>query len=209
MRNVDVIIPSKGKLNLAPLIASLRYLPFDWRLHLILEGNTWPEAVNSGIAESKYDIVLMDDDVVLMPDTFKELNNDYKNADIFGFKLLFPDGSLQHAGGFIENGKIGHRGFKEDADQYEKKEYVDHVTTSLCYIKRKVIKKLGGMATDYPGYQFEDVDFNIRAKRAGFKIRYLPQTAIHFESATKKQDPEFQDKLNLNYEEIKRRFNLQ
>ena len=212
MKDVDIIIPSKGLLNLAPLIASFRYLPehgLDPRIHLILEGNSWPTAINSGIAESKHDIIICDDDVVLLPDTFKDFLTHFEEADIFGFKLLFPNRTLQHAGGFIKDGHIGHRGFGEHEDTYNEVEQVDHCTASLLYIKRKVIDRLGGMATDYKGYQFEDVDFNIRAKRKGFKILYIPNKAFHFESQTKKQDPEFYAKMNINYEDLKRRFNLQ
>ena len=212
MKTVDVIIPSQAKLNIAGLISGFRFLPkygLDPRIHLILEGNSWPEAINIGLKEAKNDVILCDDDIVLLQDTFKNLIKNYDKADIFGFKLLFPDGSLQHAGGFIKDGKIGHRGYGGDAKNYYRKDYVDHVTTSLCYIKKEVFKKIGVMAEDYPGAQFEDVDFNIRAKRAGFKIMYLPDKAIHYQSATKSQDPEFNKKLNQNYEELKRRYNLQ
>lgn len=205
--NVDIIIPSKGLLNLAPLISSTRYLPdhgLDPRIHLILEGNSWPTAINSGIAESKHDIILCDDDVVLLPDTFKDFKKYYNKADIFGFKLVFPNRTIQHAGGYL----LGHYGVGEPEDTNNEPRYCDHCTASLLYIKRKVIDKIGGMATFYKGYQFEDVDFNIRAKRNGFKILYIPNTAIHYESATKKQDPEFQKKMNINYEEIKRRFKI-
>lgn len=207
---VDVIIPSLAKINLAGAISSLRYM-LDYGIepivHLVLEGKSWPEAINIGLAESYNDVIIMDDDVVILPDTFANFKKAYKKADIFGFKLLFPDGRIQHAGGFITN-KIGHRGYGEK-DTYNEPEYVDHVTASLMFIKKKVINKLGGMATDYPGYQFEDVDFNIRAKKKGFKILYLPDVAIHYESLTKKQDEKFNEKLMQNYAEIKRRYNLQ
>jgi O-antigen biosynthesis protein len=210
MRKVDVIIPSKAKLNIAPLIAGYRFLldhKIEPIIHLMLEGNSWSEAINAGLAESKNDVLICDDDIVLYPDTFKDLEDNFDKADIFGFKLLFPSRKIQHAGGFITE-TIGHRGFGEDQDTYNEPEFVDHVTASLMYIKKEVIEKIGGMATDYPGYQFEDVDFNIRAKKAGFKIMYLPGKAIHYESFTKKLDPEFNEKLNLNYAEIKRRYNL-
>lgn len=213
MRTVDVIIPSKAKLNIAGLIAGFRFLPkygLDPRIHLILEGNSWPTAINVGLKECEpyqNDVIICDDDIILLEDTFELLEKHYDEADIFGFKLLFPDKTVQHAGGFITD-SIGHRGFGEPADAYSEPEEVDHVTASLMYIKRKVLDKVSTMATDYPGYQFEDVDFNIRAKKAGFKIMYLPGVAIHYESATKKQDPEFNKKLMQNYDEIKRRYNL-
>lgn len=208
MRTVDVIIPSRAKLNIAGLIAGFRFLykyGLDPRIHLILEGNSWPEAINIGlksVEKFKNDVILCDDDIILLEATFKNLIKNYDKADIFGFQLLFPDGTVQHAGGFIGNGSVGH--YREGS----KKKYVDHVTTSLNYIKRKVLDKVPRMAEDYPGIQFEDVDYNIRAKKEGFKIMYLPDKAIHYESATKKTDPEFYKLMNLNYEELKRRHNI-
>lgn len=209
MKTVDIIIPSKGILNPAGLIAGTRFMPkhgLDPRIHLILEGKSWPEAINIGLEEvmdNDNDVILCDDDIILLEDTFAPLQQHYDTADIFGFKLLFPDKRIQHAGGFL----LGHYGVGE-TEGYDEPRYCDHVTASLMYIKKHVFRKIGYMATDYPGYQFEDVDFNIRAKKVGYEIKYLPGTAIHFESATKKQDPEFSKKLKLNYAEIKKRYNL-
>jgi len=176
------------------------------KLHLIYEGATWAQAVNIGIDESKEpgDFLIMDDDVFLREETFSLVEKHYNDADIFGFKLLFPDNRIQHAGGFVDGDAVTHFGYGGRPELYPDPQYVAHVTTSLVYIKRHVIDKLGGMAIDIPGVQMEDVDFSFRALKAGFRILYLPGTAIHLESATKRNifGTDFENRIKEAHSEI-------
>jgi GT2 family glycosyltransferase len=149
----------------------------------------------------------MDDDIRLSEDTFKYIEKHYDDADIFGFKLFYEDGTIQHAGGFCRDKMLGHAGWKQrDNEVFNDPYYCCHVTTSLIYIKRSVLDKLKGMDTSYKGYQFEDVDFNFRALKAGFKLLYTPGPAIHLESASKSSLPDFKEGLDANYEEFCERF---
>lgn len=208
----DVIIPTLNRPHTAISAAYLKLLP-PWvgGIHLVGPeyANSWPGAINHGLAgvPKGRDVIIMDDDIFLMPDTFAKIEGMYDAADIFGFKLLYPDGRLQHAGGLFVDDKLGHRYWQqEDKGQADSPMYMAHVTTSLIYIKAHVIEKLGGMATDYPGVQFEDVDFCIRALKAGFRLLYLPSAAVHMESASKKHMDRFQITMQKNYLELRRRF---
>lgn len=204
---IDVIIPSKGKKHVLACIESLRHIPIGIRLLLVLDGNSWAEAVNIGLKESRNDVLLMDDDVRILPETFSRFEGYSGLADIFGFKLLYGNSLIQHAGGFVKNGQIGHLGHGQaNNGKYSKPYYTCHVTASLMYIKRYVIEDIGIMAEDYPGFQFEDVDFNFRALKGGYRILYVPDSAVHLESHTKSNIPAFRDGLADNYEEIKRRY---
>lgn len=207
-RVVDVVIPTLRRPHAITCISNLRHLSWPMNLLLIPEGKSWSEAVNLGLSEVRgNDVILMDDDVFLWPETFRDLNYYLDHADIFGFKLLYPDKRIQHAGGFYKDGNIFHFGSgEEDRGQYNEPRYVCHVTTSLCYIKNHVLKEIGQMATDYPGMQFEDVDFNMRALKAGFKILYTGAPATHLESASKRFLPNFNEKLKENQAEVQRRF---
>lgn len=207
-QTVDLIVPTLNRPHSKLSMAYLRHFPFSGNKFFINEGNDWPEAINIGLRKSdkNSDVVLMDDDIFLMPESLSLVSPFYEDADIFGFKLLFPNGKLQHAGGLFRGGTVGHRFFMEDDNgQADERCFVAHVTTSLIYIKRRVIDKLGGMAEDYPGSQMEDVDFCLRAIKAGFKIMYLPSPAIHLESATKKDNAQFRIKMMQNIIELKRR----
>lgn len=202
---VDIIIPSLKKEHAWNCIESLRHIPFGYRLHLMTEGKSWPEAINSGIKESTGDVLFMDDDIQVLPETFKDFESYYPKADIFGFKLLFPNRFIQHAGGCVNRNNLGHYGHGASAG-FDEPTYVSHVTASLMYVKRSVIDKIGGIAIDYPGDQFEDVDFNLRAINAGFKILYVPGEAIHSESQTKKQDVKFLERFAANKAELINRY---
>jgi GT2 family glycosyltransferase len=204
MKIVDVIIPTLGKMSPKshPFICfeNLHHIPWPSYMHVVTGGKTWAQAINIGLEQtSGNDVILMDDDVFINPETFKLVNEYYNDADIFGFKLFFPDGKIQHAGGIVRNQGIGHIGWRsEDGPEYNDPKYVCHVTTSLIYIKRHVIDKLKGM-TVMPGQQMEDVDFNFRAIKEGFKILYLPSPAIHMESATKRFFHNFQQDISRAY----------
>jgi GT2 family glycosyltransferase len=203
MEAVDIIIPSKGEKHLLECLKSLRFIPFPYKLYLVMEGSGWPEAVNIGFRQSKNDVILMDDDVRILPGTFTDFERYLPYADIFGFKLLYENGTVQHGGALITPQDMRHRSEKW-GDNTTFPAYMSHVTTSLCYIKRKVINNIK-IAEDYPGYQFEDVDFNFRAIDAGYKILYVPNKAIHYETLTKNKFADFFEKNNLNYEELKKR----
>lgn len=206
---VDIIIPTMRKAHAFKCFENLTYIPWPFRLRVVTAGKTWAQAINIGLKQTdqKNDVIIMDDDVFLSPDTFKTLESHFNDADIFGFKLLFPNGQIQHAGGLVRGEDIGHIGFREDDNgQLNKPMYVCHATTSLIYIKRHVIDELKGMSEDIPGIQMEDVDFNFRALKAGFKILYLPGTAVHIQSASKQYLQGFDDNVAIAYAEIKKRF---
>jgi len=213
---VNVIVPTLRKYHAFTLFESLHYLPFP--IHLIVEsnGSNWAQAINHGLTKinSQGDILLIDDDIELFEYTFHFFKNAYDKADIFGFKLLFPNGKVQHGGGIAfhvnpspdDQVSFTHMGFHESNSfnpkvQFNKKMYVCHVTASLMYIKRDVMRNLKGMH-EFDGQQFEDVDFSLRALKEGYKIMYLPGEAVHSESATKSQEPDFMDRLGLSLRQL-------
>lgn len=197
---IDVIIPTLGKEHAIDAFKTLYHLPFPIRLHVITEGENWAQAINIGLERSTNDVLIMDDDVRLLPETFSLFTNYKDKADILGFKLLFKDKRIQHAGGWYSNGRLGHIGFGERFG-FDSPYYVFHCTASLLYIKRHVIEKIGHM-NEFPGQQFEDVDFSIRAIKEGFKILYIPSEAYHLESASKGQDTDFHRKMSLSFEKL-------
>lgn len=205
--NIDIVIPSLRHKHAFDCIERLRHVPFHYKLHFVTAGKSWAEAVNIGLFQTKNDVLLMDDDVMLESDTLTQVIHEYEKADIFGFKLLFPDGRIQHAGGVFIDGEITHLGFgMPDKGQFSKPVYTCHLTTSLVYIKRKAINVLSGMDATYRGVQFEDVDFSFRALKAGLDLLYLPGRAVHLESATKKVEPNFHSRMAVNKQELYRRF---
>jgi GT2 family glycosyltransferase len=107
-----------------------------------------------------------------------------KNIGIVGCKLVYPDGRIQHAGAF-GGVRPHHRGRTEnDMGQYEGIEDVEAVTGAVFLIKRALIKRIGLLDGNFfMGY--EDLDYCIRARNAGFRIIYDGNVKLsHLERAT-------------------------
>ncbi len=102
-------------------------------------------------------------------------------AGIVGSQILYPDGRLQHAGGWIEwpLGLAHHHLAEDDARP------VEFVTGAALGFPRAVVEKIGLLDEGFwPGY-FEDVDFCLRARAAGFAVSVAPSAIVtHTESAS-------------------------
>lgn len=68
---------------------------------------------------------------------------------------------------------------EEDKGQYDKANFLpsDFLTGCAILAKREMIKKIGLMPEDYFLY-FEDVDWSVAAKKAGYKIGVVPPARI-------------------------------
>lgn len=87
---------------------------------------------------------------------------------------------IWYAGGKIEwwKGWISHIGVREiDKGQYGQTTETDFVSGCCILVKREVVEKIGILDTAYYIYG-EDVDWCIRASRAGYRILYEPKAKI-------------------------------
>lgn len=105
------------------------------------------------------------------------------NVGIVGARLLFPDGSLQSAGGEFDNRcqpihrYLGARNLRFDA--IAQAQQVEWATGAALAVRRDVFDALGGFSADYRMY-FEDVDLCLRAAARGWETWYEPGvTLIH------------------------------
>jgi len=189
------------RIQIAPALQSLYHLPFPVTPCITSEPH-WASAVKQCMAPSTGDCLLMDDDIILSPDTFKDFEDYYPHADIFGFRLVYPDGKTQHAGGVYQDGVVRHIG---EGAITGFPYYVCHCTMSLLYVKRRVIDKIGGVANDFPGDYFEGVDYSFRALKAGYHILYTPGTAINGHGQTRSQVLNREYRARRNWAEIEKR----
>ncbi|MEM2297858.1 MAG: glycosyltransferase family 2 protein [Ignisphaera sp.] len=144
---------------------------------------------NIGIKSSRGEyIVLLNNDTVVHPSWISNLikiAESDQNIGILGCKVYYMGTKiLQHAGGKIDvhSTSLPHIGiFEEDVGQYDEIKDVDYVSGVSMMIRRKVIEKIGLFDPDYFLY-WEDVDYCFRAKKAGFRIIYVPSAIVeHFE----------------------------
>ncbi len=139
-------------------------------------------------------VMLLNNDTIVDPNLVSELikvaNSDQK-IGIVAPKIYFAKGHEFHkdrykenekgrviwyAGGVMDwNNVIGsHRGVDEvDCGQYNKTEQTDFTSGCCMLIKKDVFAKIEFLDERYFLY-YEDSDFNIRAKKAEYKIMYAP-----------------------------------
>ncbi|MDD9948909.1 MAG: glycosyltransferase family 2 protein [candidate division Zixibacteria bacterium] len=71
---------------------------------------------------------------------------------------------------------IGHG--EEDHGQYDYPGDLPYVTGTALLVKRAVLEKVGLMDEDYFCY-FDDFDWGLKARRAGFKLLLEPRAVVH------------------------------
>lgn len=116
-----------------------------------------------------------------------------KEVGVVGCKILeFDRKTLHHAGGALDvyAGETHHFGVGEiDNGQYDKVTNVDYVTGAAMAVRREVINTIGLLDERFfPGY-YEDSDYCLRVRNAGYKIRYTPDAIVfhHISSSTNDQ----------------------
>jgi O-antigen biosynthesis protein len=108
-----------------------------------------------------------------------------------GPKLLFPNGTIQHAGVVLLGGLPGHVYYEwpKDAAGYAMGAKVDRnylAVTGACTITPKwLFDKLGGYSSKYP-LNYNDVDYCLRLHRLGYRSVYLANVELyHYEGVSK------------------------
>lgn len=143
---------------------------------------------NEGIRRARGEwVVLLNDDTELDPSWLRVLMNcaaRFPRAGILGSLLLYPDGTVQHAGAYVlPSGNTGHFGVWQPlAPVHEVERHCDYVTGAVFAIRRDVIDRIGLLDHNYWPIYFEECDFCFRARAAGFAVVSTPALAIHHES---------------------------
>lgn len=147
--------------------------------------------VNSGLkiglkTSSEYFFIL-NPDTLLKPDTIVNLFKHRNEADILSPKIYFTEKPkvIWYAGGEIdwENCYGKHIGVDEkDIGQHDQIRVIDYSTGCAELINRAVFEKTGLMNEKYFLYM-EDVDFSLRARNNGFKIKFIPESILYHHNA--------------------------
>jgi GT2 family glycosyltransferase len=114
----------------------------------------------------------------------------HPEAAAVGAKLLFPDGTVQHAGVVIGEDRNPHHvyaGFPGDHPAVNRPRTFQVATAACLLVRRTLFTKLGGFDTAFRNGH-EDVDLCLRLRDAGWTIRYCPESVVvHLESATRQR----------------------
>ena len=114
------------------------------------------------------------------------------SAGVAGSKLLYPDGSVQHAGMVVKRANPGellrwdhlYRGCRADAAVVNREREFQAVTGAALLMRRARFEALGGFDEEYVN-GWEDVDLCLRVRAAGLRVLYQPKSVLtHHESQT-------------------------
>jgi len=159
--------------------------------------------VNLGVAASSADVVLLlnNDVEITAPGLLEEIlaNALRPEVGVVGSRLLYPDGTTQHAGMTLRPGSESEydvlaehllRGAPRTADSYLHQlrtvRNYQCVTGALQAVRRDVFHRVGGYDEISLPVEYGDVDFCLRVRRAGLRVIALPlDNIIHAESATR------------------------
>ncbi len=118
---------------------------------------------------------------------------DKPDAGAVGGKLVYPDGSLQEAGGVLFSDgsacNFGKHDKAASAGLYSFLREVDYCSGALLATRRALFMEAGGFDTRYEPAYYEDTDYCFGLRQKGHHVYYQPESVIvHFEGASSGTD---------------------
>jgi GT2 family glycosyltransferase len=151
--------------------------------------------VNLGATHARGQIfLLLNNDVeVINADWLTEMVSQVSRPEVgvVGARLWYPNGQLQHGGIILGMGVASHiDGIRRNDPGYFARQHLTQdfcaVTAACLAVRRDVFEKLGGFDELHLPVAFNDVDFCLRAREAGWRVIYTPHAElIHHESVTR------------------------
>lgn len=144
---------------------------------------------NKGASVARGDLlVMLNSDTVVQPGWLDELVGTFKafpEAGLVGSKLIYPDGTLQEAGGLIwsdgSGWNVGRNG-DASAPEHNYLREVDYCSGASIMIPRDLWNSLGGFDEAYVPAYAEDSDLAFRVRAAGRRVFYQPLSlVVHYE----------------------------
>ena len=186
----EIVVVDDGSRDATPsLLAS-----YGDRLHVLRgdEAQGFAAACNAGVAAARNDlVVLLNNDTIPLEgwlEALVEFAVSHPQAAVVGAKLLFPNDTVQHAGVSFGIDREPHHiyaGFPKDHPATTTSRRFQVVTAACALFRRDVWNELGGLDLSYKN-GWEDVDYCVRAGRAGHQVWYCADSVVyHFESATR------------------------
>ncbi|MGI8436358.1 MAG: glycosyltransferase family 2 protein, partial [Chthoniobacterales bacterium] len=151
---------------------------------------------NQGVAFARGSLVLL-------------LNNDIETRDaswlsemvslvtqpgvgLVGARLWYPNGTMQHGGVILGAGGIAghaHAGLRHEHGYFARAHLTQNfsaVTAACALVRRDLYLELGGLDEENLAVAFNDIDFCLRLRAAGWQIVWTPHAELtHHESASR------------------------
>lgn len=173
---------SDSTLTVPKIIAGIQYVRNDESLGFIRSCNK-----GGGSANGEY-IVMLNNDTEVTTGWLDELIcafEHFDNVGMAGAKLLYPDGTLQEAGGIVWNtGNPWNYG--RQANPYDPRycyaRQADFLSGACVMLPLQLWREIGGFSETYVPAYFEDTDLAFQVRDRGYKTVYVPfSQVIHYE----------------------------
>ncbi|MEC7239913.1 MAG: glycosyltransferase family 2 protein [Myxococcota bacterium] len=140
------------------------------------------KAANVGFFRSIHPwILLLNDDTLAEPGFLDALREAAVEPGLYQPKILLADGSgrLDNIGhGLFPDGSNWARGRRApDSERYSQAQDIGACSGAAMLVSREVLSTVGSFDGDLEAFG-EDVDLSLRARRAGFPIRSVPEARI-------------------------------
>jgi GT2 family glycosyltransferase len=153
--------------------------------------HTFAACCNEAVRRFPSDLVLLlNNDVLLHPEALRGMVRglrDDPSAAVCGTRLVFPDGTIQHAGVVFAPGGRGpvHRARGRRSELVSRETLRLQAVTGACALVRaEAWRACGGLDESYP-FGLEDVDFCLRVGLNGSAVICVQEVdSLHFESMT-------------------------
>jgi len=195
---VELLIVDNGSTD-AEVLSYYEVLRGDPRVRIRIDPQPFNFAamVNAGVAAASGTVVvLLNNDVaVLEPGWLEAMVRQACRPEVgaVGAKLLYDDGTLQHAGVVVGlGGRAGHILRRRPGDtpghlgRLQVAHEVSAVTAACLAVSREKYLAVGGFDAETFPVDFNDVDFCLRLGAAGWKTVWTPDaTLAHLESVSR------------------------
>ncbi len=155
---------------------------------------------------------------VIHPEWLDEMVSHVARSTIaaVGARLLYPNGTIQHAGVITGIGGVAGHPFKGlDANSagyfYRARlpQDLSAVTAACMLVRRDIFDQVGGFDEEQLAVAFNDVDLCLKIREAGYRIVYTPYAELlHHESASRgyENNPEKQRRFEQEVQVMKNRW---
>ncbi|MGV6852992.1 MAG: glycosyltransferase, partial [bacterium] len=147
---------------------------------------------NKGLEFAEGDfVVYLNNDTTVTKGWLDALINtftEHKDVGLVGAKLVYPDGSLQEAGGIIfHDGSGWNYGRNENPDdpRFNFVRETDYCSGAAIMARRDLLNKLGGFDQRYSPAYYEDTDLAFQIREQGLRVVYQPASVVvHYEGVS-------------------------
>ena len=197
--NFEIIIIDNGSVEAATLDYLRRIQAEDHRVRVLSYPHPFNFAAinNFGVRHARGELVgLVNNDIeVISPEWLTEMASHALRPEIgcVGAKLYYADETIQHAGVIAGLGGVAghsHKYFPRSASGYFHRlkivQNMSAVTGACLVVRKSVYEQVGGFEEAGLGIAFNDVDFCLKVREAGYRNLWTPYAELyHYESKSR------------------------